>query len=502
MDNQNKTLELFEVLRIWRNETAQQQGKKPFMVFNNDTLLQTAKIQPKTKEELIEIKGWGEKKIKQYGDDILTLINHPNQLKPEKSVGDVLSVGECLNLINKTFFQHIGAIKIQGEISESSGREKYAFFQLKDSSGQDYLVQCFLGWRNYELFKHLLEVGLEVQILGYPQVYKNGRFHIEVEKMEPVGAGAFKKAFEALKKKLIAKGWFDLARKRPMPEFIQKIGLITSGAGAAINDFRKNLGNYGFQIYLKDVFVEGDRAETSIVSAIQWFNKNQPDLDVLVLIRGGGSLENLKAFNSEAVAEAIVLSRLPMITGIGHEKDESIADFVADKSFATPSLVSVFIKNQREELISQLELHTDSLISFLEAIFKHKQLIISRLAEQMSSGLNRIFASFKILEQKFLKIIYQHESAVQKWSHHLDLLVQKGFNILQTQYHQQQKRLAVASTALASLNPEAILKRGYSLTYDQKMKLIKEVKNIKVGDTLLTKLAKGKIISKVKNIKN
>ncbi|MDA2922021.1 exodeoxyribonuclease VII large subunit [Patescibacteria group bacterium AH-259-L07] len=495
-----KTTKLYETLRQWRNDMAIKQGKKPYMVFNNETLKLTALALPQTRDDLKDVKGWGAKKINDYADEILALVNSPDAVQTQSS-DQTLSVKQFLELVNKTLFQHVSAVKVRGEITEVSKRESYAFFQLKDSNNDnDYGVECFVSWRNYDELNHLLEDGFEVVILGFSKVYKTGRFHLEVERIDPIGEGVLKKVFELLKKKLAEKGYFDLKRKRPVPEIIQSIGLITSEAGAAINDFYKNLGTYGFYLYLRDVLVEGDRAEESIISAINWFNKHRPDLDVLVLMRGGGSLESLKAFNSEGVADAIIMSRLPIITGIGHEKDITIADFTADKSFSTPTAVSVFIRTQREELISSIESYYDKLIDIMNEKFRHKKEHLKYMYERLSNGAQNVFNAYRFLEQAFLRCLYQYGTTIDKWTHRLHMAEQYGLSRFENQYRAGQKKLEVLEAALISLNPEAVLKRGYSITYDSDDTIIKEGKNIKIGDMLLTKLYRGKIKSSVKKI--
>lgn len=388
-----------------------------------------------------------------------------------------MSVGEFLELINNTISQ-IGIVRVQGEISGVSLRDKYAFFSLKDTKAGEYIVECFIGWYKYSLFKHLLEDGLEVVVSGFPGVYKTGRFRIEVEHIEPKGEGALLKAFEVLKKKLAMKGFFDEERKRSLPELIQKIGLITSEAGAAITDFRKNLGEYGFKVYLHNVFVEGDYAEGTIIKAIEWFNRNRPDMDVLVLIRGGGSLESLKAFNSEKVADAVVTSRLPIITGIGHEKDETIAGYIADRNFSTPTAAAVFIRNQRENLIAAMDIHARDIVSLVQNIFESGK---------------------QVLDNYFLRLAERHQSIIREQYFRIDALAQKCFNSLERQYSLAQKRMEVAEAAIISLNPETVLERGYSITYRAKNKrVLKQAEDTEPGEEILTKLSKGTIVSEVR----
>lgn len=514
---------ILERLKQKRKEIAQREGKELFEVFHNSVLEATATALPKTKEELAQIKGWGKKKIEKYGDEILAEINGRRE---EKTGEDkILSVHELLSYINN-LLSSVGTVKVRGEIIEVSPHPEgyYCFFRIKDSQTEEDSVSCYIRKLKYENFRHLIEAGLEVVLEAAPSLYKNGGFRLVVERIEPYGEGALKKAFEVLKKKLETKGYFDLARKRRLPEFIQKIGLITSESGAAIRDFRKNLGEYGFEIYFMDARVEGDYAEHSIVSAIKWFNQNLPELDVLVLIRGGGGLEELKAFNSEGVAEAIVLSRLPIMTGIGHERDETIADYCADRSFSTPSLVAAFIRAQRERLIEQVSVHSKNLISLMDNLFNREKnyisakseelksvffnvlarykLLLSKVAEQAHNGLNRIFKEFKVLEQDFLRLVYDYEGAVRSRLHGIDIAAHKCLNLLGRKFDLEKGRLRTAEAALLSLNPEAILKRGYSIAYRDDKRVLKEARETKAGENVYVKLYKGKISSRVEKVEN
>jgi len=519
--------ETLKKLKQRRQEIAQREGKELFKIFHNSVLEATAEALPKTKKELIEIKGWGEKKIAKYGDEIIAIINGKTECRAESNeekINNILSVQELISFLN-SYFSSVGVLKVRGEIIEISHHPNgYCFFVIKDSQTKQHSVSCYVGSWKMDKLRYLLEVGMEVVVSAVPSLYKNGRFSLTVEAIEPYGEGALKKAFEALKKQLDEKGYFDEARKLPIPAFIQKIGLITSESGAAIRDFRKNLGEYGFEIYFKDVRVEGDYAEKSIISAIKQFNKNLPELDVLVLTRGGGGLEDLKAFNLAGVAEAIVLSRIPIITGIGHERDETIADYVADKRLSTPTEVAVFIKNQREQLISQVAEHSENLILSMNRIFDEEEeyilrkteelkfafssvlerykLLLLKTVEQIDNGFNRIFMNFRISEQKFLRLIYDYESRTQSQLHILDIISQKCLNLIEGKFNLWESRLETAEARLSSLNPEAILKRGYSIVYKIDKHILKEAEGVKVGEKLFVKLYKGKIISRVEEIEN
>jgi exodeoxyribonuclease VII large subunit len=318
-------------------------------------------------------------------------------------------------------------------------------------------------------------------------------------------------------------GYFDLTRKRPIPSIIKKIGLITSENGAAIRDFRQNLGEYGFKIYFIDVRVEGDIAEQSIIAGINWLNQNKPDLDVLVIIRGGGSLESLKAFNSEAVADAIVLSRLPVVTGIGHERDETISDYVSDSSFSTPTAVASFIKQGAESLIDDLVSRSDNLIIATKKVFeswdeevnenrlalartfdsvlqRYKFLIINK-ATQIQMGLERIFNSFRMVERNFTDLFYNQQRIIQTQLHNTETWVQTSRRYLVAKLHSLQTRLAAAEAALIQLNPEAVLKKGYSIVYKAN-KVVMQSNDVHPDDQIKIKLHKGTITSLVEEVDN
>lgn len=517
---------LFNLLKEKRKEIGLREGKKLFMLFHNSVLEKMAETKPRTKAALEKMKGWSKKKIEKYGDEILAVINGTQQEEQSTPVAgndEILSVQELIAFLNNHFTK-LGSLNVRGEITQVKKYPNYCFFTIKDPQTQEHLVDCFIGRAKLELYDYLLETGMEVVVSAAPSIYKSGRFSLTVQKIEAFGEGALKRAFEALKAKLQAKGYFDVSRKRPIPEFIHKIGLITSESGAAINDFRKNLGQYGFKISLVDVRVEGDSAEQSIISAINLLNKNKPDLDVLVLIRGGGSLENFKAFNSEGMAEAIVMSRLPVITGIGHEKDESIADMAADLSLSTPTATAAYIRNQRERLIDQvagilrgliiamenvfegesralLDKQSDLIRTYEEIIQRYKYWLI-QTATQMQNGLDKIFNRFRTLERAFVHTFYQQQALIQNRLHKMQTIKQECFNLLVGKFQTQRERLGIAEAALIQLNPEAVLKKGYSIIYKSGNKVLKEARDVTPGEKLNIKLFKGTVISSVEEVKN
>ena len=408
----------------------------------------------------------------------------------------VYSVEECHFLVNEAI-SRLGRIHVKGEITHVAPRGGATYITLRDAGGKAFVINCLIFQSQVDRFLHLLEVGLEVVVAGRVELYKNGRLSLKIDEIRPSGEGAWKKEFEALKKKLASKGWFEEAIKRPIPIFVKKIGLITSETGEAIHDFTKNIGRYGFQIFFYDVWVEGEKAEKSIVEALHWFSQNMVDLDVLVLIRGGGSPESLVVFHSEQIAEAIRASRIPVITGIGHEKDESIADYVADKRLSTPTAVAVFLRTQREDLMRTLDMLWEDMKEKVEEIMEEQRLLIhsharelkvsmervveanrfsiSQIAEKLHRGFGRVFESFASLRGRLLRLRYDYEKYV----------------------YASLANVEKAASILSSLNPESVLQRGYSITLNSKGVVMKSYKQVEIGDEAFVRLSEGGFSSRV-----
>ncbi len=536
--------DLYSLLKQKRQEISDREGLELFKVFQNAVLQRTAEARPKNRKDLESIKGWGVKKIEKYGDEILAVINggslkpqtlfpgwgaevavkkteKKQQSVPEES-GDIFSVKEFIDYLNNRFSQ-MGVLKVRGEIIQVSRKDaNYCFFDIKDPLHSEHIISCII-WRSaLTRYGYLLEPGMEVVVSAVPSVYKSGKLSIIVEKVEAFGQGALQKAFEMLKAKMEEKGYFDQSRKRPIPSYVKNIGLITSESGAAVRDFQTNLGEYGFSIQLVDVRVEGDYSERSIVSAMHWLNKNKPDLDIIVLLRGGGSLENFKAFNSEKVAEAIVLSRLPVITGIGHERDQSIADLCSDLALSTPTATAVYLKTQRQRLLQQISIASVELNASLGQIVQDsKERVASiqfeltsayedvvntvrakliRHASKMQQVLGGIFMRFKSIEQEFIHSFYKYHGEIRSQLHRLSLLSGQSTERLATRLQKTSGRIGEAGAVLKQLNPEAILKKGYSIAYNAAKQVIKNAHTLKKGESITIALYKGQINTTIEEI--
>lgn len=359
----------------------------------------------------------------------------------------VYQVSEFLEHINSLLGSDIHVI--EGEVSGFSvSQGKWVFFDLKDEKAEAK-VGCFA---TVFRLKVPLEDGMRVRVIGTPKIYeKSGQFRITVEDVQPIGEGALRRAFELLKKKLAGEGLFAPERKRPIPRFPETIGVIASRESAAYGDFMRILGNRwgGAEVLLAHVQVQGERALNDIVGAFAYFNAMKDKPDVMVLIRGGGSLEDLQAFNSEPVARAIFSSKIPVIVGVGHERDETIADYVADLRASTPSNAAELVTPERREISYALSSMSGIILKSIEDIIDEKK---------------NILTSFAGILQLYLK-----ENLAR---------VDNLLNILK------------------SLDPKAVLKRGYAIVRSGG-KILKDASAVAVNDTINVQLSKGGLTGKV-----
>lgn len=365
---------------------------------------------------------------------------------------------------------------VEGEISNYKAHSSgHIYFTLKDENAQ---IRCAM-WRfkaGELLFR--LEDGLKVIVEADIQVYeKNGTYQLIVQQLQPAGIGALQLAFEQLKQRLRAEGLFDEAHKKPLPEFPERIGVITSPTGAAIRDIISVIHRRfpAMQIILYPVRVQGEGAAEEIVQAIKDFNECKA-VDVLIVGRGGGSLEDLWAFNEEKVARAIYDSQIPIVSAVGHEIDFSISDFVADRRAATPTAAAEMVVPDRKELAGILT-------HYYEKITQTIQQQITNYRNELLS-LKRSYAFRRPEDLIFQKIqrldeIFRHMTMA---TNHLLTLHQQNLYYLQQQ--------------LRHLNPLEILQRGYSICYKDGQ-VIKNVKQLNILDVVQVKLAKGQFLSQV-----
>ncbi len=391
----------------------------------------------------------------------------------------IYSVSELTKDIREILTDSFPNLWIKGEVSTLRlPQSGHIYFTLKDKNAQ---LKCvFFRGANMKL-KFKLEEGMECIMCGRISVYdQSGQYQLYVESVEPVGKGAMQEAFEQLKKRLEVEGLFDKARKRDIPFLPKKIGVVTSSTGAAIRDIL-NIINRRYantHIIIRPCLVQGSTAAMDIAQGIKDLN-DYKDIDVIIVGRGGGSLEDLWAFNEELVARAVYKSKISVISAVGHEIDFTICDFVADLRAPTPSAAAELVVQEKEQLINGLKA------------------LKSRMTEAIMQKIRLGEMRFKSLAQSYA--MRRPQVIVERYQQDLDNLQMLLSTRIKQQLKEKQGRLEQISARLVNLNPLAILSRGYSVTYlASDRKVVKTTKGLKKGDILETKLHKGVIISQVK----
>lgn len=391
----------------------------------------------------------------------------------------IYKVSEINKIAKNLLEEEFPEIWLEGEISNftlhSSG---HLYFSLKDEDAQ--INAIMYKWQAGQL-EFVPENGMKVIAQGKISVFvKGGRYQIIVYGLKPIGIGALQQAFEQLKQKLEKEGLFDKARKRPIPMLPQKIGIVTSPTGAAIRDIlniiERRFANV--HILIHPVRVQGDRAAGEIAEAIAYVNERFPSLDVLIVGRGGGSLEDLWPFNREIVARAIYNSRIPVISAVGHEVDYTIADFVADLRAPTPSVAAELVVTNKIELEKKVLLLT----SKIKLSMKHE--LDERTSQYRRLVDSRIFRHPEELYSQFQQEIdYYLERIISKCAHFLDF---------------QKEKLNSIAGKLNVLSPLNILARGYSIAYKlPENEILKSISQVTMKDKVKVKLHRGEIICTV-----
>ncbi len=433
-------------------------------------------------------------------------------------------VRELVGLVRELVELEYGDCWVEGEISNyRPAPSGHVYFTLKDADAQ---LPVVLFRRQATLLRFRPEDGLHVQVRGKVSVYEQrGQMQLVAETIEPVGAGSLQLAFEQLKARLKAEGLFDADRKQPLPAFPRTVGIITSPTGAVIRDFLNIVSrrHSGLNVLLCPVSVQGDSAPAEIEAALEEFNSSGL-VDVIVLARGGGSLEDLAAFNSERVARGIASSRLPVVSAIGHETDFTIADFVADLRAPTPSAAAELITKAQHKIAEHLALLSHRLdraarYQLLQARQRLTRLPVSRAEGRIAVLIHRLAQrlddlSFRLadelndqLRQRQLQVadltaaVLRHDPR-----QHLALARQRLDSCrsrLDRALERRTRALSAAHGSLAarlhSLSPLAVLDRGYALVLNAQGGLVRSATQLATGDTVLTRLSDGVFTSRVES---
>ncbi len=391
----------------------------------------------------------------------------------------VYTVSDISKEIKYLLENSLGYVWVEGEISNlSRPGSGHLYFDLKDKTAS-IPVALFKGFSNKIKFD--LENGLNVVVYGKITSYApQGKYQLRAEYLEPKGLGALMLAFMQLKERLAKEGLFDQEHKRELPFLPRKIGIVTSFSGAAIRDMVKVLRRRfnSIHIIIYSARVQGEYAPAEIISGIKFFNKTKDKVDLLIIGRGGGSIEDLWAFNNEELAREIFKSKIPVISAVGHERDWTISDWIADLRAPTPSAAAELAVRIKDDLEDLLDKNISGLKRLLRDVVTRKRDILKHI--QGRYGLFRIKDIVPLKMQRLDELSLRMDRVAS--------------GILNT----NRDKLSYIIKHLENLNPLTILSRGYSLTEDLKTaKVIKDSKNIKDGTLLKTRLHKGIIISRV-----
>ncbi len=415
----------------------------------------------------------------------------------------VYKVSEYIDLINETLRQEIAGdeIMVEGEVSDFTvSHGKWVNFSLKDEEAEAVL-KCFMT--TFQLSVPV-EDGMKIRVSAVPKIYPRfGNFSLNVSSYELVGEGALRRAFELLKARLTEEGFFATERKRMIPRFPVKIGVITSREAAAYTDFVRILNNRwsGIDVELTSVHVQGRDAVSEIVGAFGYFNSvaeaDRPD--VLVLTRGGGSLEDLQAFNSEKVVRAVFGSKVPVVCAVGHERDESLADYAADVRASTPSNAAEMVVPDRREVLYEIETMQRHIVSKIEDKVGDYDFGIDRAINYLETFLSSKIEFFERTVQGLSRAAIRFESQVKDTEALLEEKTQRIISSSNNWLEGTKDSVTSFVRLLNSVNPENILKRGYSII-KKKGKIIKSIKQISVGDTLRLQMSEGGTDARVSKI--
>ena len=451
-----------------------------------------------------------------------------NRYSEQNDAREIYSVSEINHQLKQIIGDNLPLVWIEGEISNlARPASGHIYFSLKDSSAQ---IRCVMFRSSVQKVSFEISNGVQIIVRARASLYEpRGDVQLIADEIEEAGFGALQRQFEALKKKLHSEGLFDEANKLTIPSFPQEVAIVTSPSGAAIKDYLKVVQRR-FPIISKSLFsvpVQGKQAASQINSAIQAVNRIG-HADIIVLIRGGGSIEDLWAFNDEQLARTIAASRIPVVTGIGHEIDFTIADFVADLRAATPSIAAELTTPDIEILQSNLSVFRRTLTRLAGSHIEDK----SQQLDWQVQRLQRIHPAEKILAQRkslsqlisrlqlaLTTNLSSHENRAKLVSARLngnspihltnqaraEVIYQLGR--LRSAFHQnlgmKQHKLQLLAATMNAISPLGTLERGYSITVKKKgdtKNIIHRSDQTNTGDQLITYLAKGYIISRVESI--
>lgn len=394
----------------------------------------------------------------------------------------ILSVWELTGQIKDLLEVSFPTVWVSGEISNFSRPQSgHCYLTLKDDRAQ---LKAAI-WRSAAArVRFDLHDGLEVVCRGHIDVYApRGAYQLIIEEIEPKGMGALELALRQLRDRLGREGLFDAAHKRPLPEFVRQIAVVTSPTGAAIHDFLQVLGRRwrGADVLILPTRVQGQGAAEEIAAAIATANRLARPIDCLVVTRGGGSLEDLWAFNEEVVVRAIHASRIPVISAVGHEIDVTLSDLAADVRALTPSEAAELVAPATDELLATLH--------------QYQKRLLAAMRSRESTARSRLDA---LTRHAVFRRPYQR---VHDFTRRLDELEVRFGRAIRSRLRDARSKADAAAARLESLSPLAVLRRGYSITYrTADGRLIRDASHLSVGQQITTRFAHGQAISRVEQV--
>lgn len=554
---------LLQSLAAWQKEQAAKEHLEPYKVAQFSVLKDIAARQPVTSLELLKIKGMGPVKVHKYGDAILRLVrahaaagasrqkssrvatqtaDHADLFTEAREVNtaaatlppayirsgtvdfvtgevrdadaqDALSVTDFVTMMDTALRAQFQQVRVRGEIvGFKRNTNGHAYFEIKD---EESVLRCAVFRDAYMLSGIDLEDGMDVIITGYPNYHKRYGFSFIGQTVALAGEGALKKAYDALKKKLAAEGLLSPDVKRPLPPLPQRIGLITSKTGAAIGDFMSNVGQYGYTIRFCHASVEGANALADLRAALRAMVRAK--VDVLVIVRGGGSLESLQVFNNETIVRMIRAFPVPVVVGVGHDQDETLATLVADVGVSTPTAAARAVRESWDAFAARLAAYEQRIMSAMRERLvaaratvrgaDHKMrtafaavLAVARetfyrydtLWERARGDLRALRLRLSALSATLVRL--QRGALDHTWQR---CTARRAVVALETSVRRDARALATMRQMLAQHDPQRQLALGYSLTRTASGKIVRSVADVSAGDAIAVRVADGDIAATV-----
>jgi len=509
---------LRQALYAWRDEEAAKRAVELFRILPGSTLDEIVRTLPRTKEELTAIKGIKDAKYHAYGKAILAMVEEysaqktetksarsddmqtlgdmlPDAKKNEKEEDDVYSVSAYLDIVNNALWRL--SARVKGEVTSFKFQGSALYMGIKDAQSES-VMNVFMWTADYSLAGIEIAEGLEIIVEGKSEIYKpSGRFNFRAHSIELVGEGALKKAYDQLKKKLDTEGLFAPEKKRTLPPYPEHIGLITSKTGAVIHDFLNNLGKFGYRVRLTDARVEGMTAVKDILAALKYF-ESQP-IDALVLVRGGGSLESLQAFNNERVVRAIAAFPRPVLCAIGHDKDVPLAQLAADYAPSTPTACTHILNLSWERATSELNTIERDIVGAMTDRFWQLNTELERMQVQLSDNFSALFESFRTVEAAVRAYIPTLGAAIISSKRETEEALRQATLRYRSALATMEDTIKRLGVELETHNPLRQLKLGYSIL-TQEGKVLRSTAGKQVGEHFEARLADGTLEAIIKKV--